>query len=155
MPSVPPLQRCTSYAPGHTVHWIQALHTANKPEVARRTRKGALVAVDGDVLTIRFAADSEPERFRNHDPQRLLRITGALPAAVSLNDGYCILRVGTYCFSVLRAPAGRLGRCPVDDLVDDGPATLAQRTRTTPDSAFRCRKRLRDCRTLLASSDPR
>lgn len=130
MPRIPRPRRCTSYAAGHTVHWIQALHSANKPEVARRTRTGTLTAVEGDLLTIRFAADAEPERFRNHEPQRLLAIARQLPAAVSLNDQYCILRVGTYCFSVKQATSGPWGRCPVDDLPDSSPETLAERTRT-------------------------
>jgi hypothetical protein len=130
MPRVPPLRRCTSYEAGHTVHWIQALHTANKPEVARRTRRGTLVAVDGDVLMIRFAVDAEPEGFRNHEPQRLLTIARRLPTAVSLNDRYCILLVDTYCFSVRPAARGPLGQCPVDDPVDSSPEALAERTRT-------------------------
>lgn len=130
MARIPSPKRCTSYAPGHTVHWIQALHTANKPEVARRTRQGTLIAVDGDELTIRFAGDAELERFRNHDPKRLLAAARRLPVTVSLNDRYCILRVGPYCFSVLKAARGPLGRCPVDDLVDDGPEALAERTLT-------------------------
>jgi len=92
MPRVPRLRRCTSYAPGHTVHRVQALHTVNKPEVARRTRKGTPTADDGDVLTIRVAADTEPERVRNHEPQRLLAIARRPPAGVSLNDDYNILR---------------------------------------------------------------
>lgn len=130
MPHIPSPKSCTSYAPGHTVHWIQALHTANKPEVARRTRRGTLVAVAGDELTIRFAADEEPERFRNHDPEQLLAVARRLPATVLLNDQYCILRVDVYCFSVRSAARGPLGRCPVDDLVDDSPEALAERTLT-------------------------
>lgn len=70
MPRIPPLRRCTSYAPGHTVHWIQALHSANKPEVARLTRRGTLTAVDGDLLTIDVTdgGGGEQERYRNHEP---------------------------------------------------------------------------------------
>ncbi len=102
-------RRSTSYAAGHTVHWIQALHTANKPEVARRTRKGTLTAVDGDLLTIRFPGGGVPERFHNHEPRRLLAIARRLPALVSLNDDYCILRVRTHCFSVRPAREGPLG----------------------------------------------
>lgn len=130
MPRVPSVKRCTLYAAGHTVHWIQALHSANKPEVARRTRTGTLIAVDGEVLMISFGADGEPERFRNHEPERLRAIARRLPTAVSLNDQYCLLRVGTYCFSVKQATSGPLGRCPVDDPPDSSPETLAERTRT-------------------------
>lgn len=127
MPPVPPCRCCTSYAPGHTVHFIQALHTANKPEVARRTRKGALTGVDGEVLTVRIAGANVPEHFRNHDPARLLAIAGALPAEISHNAGYCILRVGSYCFSVRRAGEGPLDSCPVDEPADFSAEALADR----------------------------
>ena len=120
-------RRCTSYAAGHTVHWIQALHPVNKPQVARRTRKGTLTAVDGDLLTIRFPGGGVPERFHNHEPRRLLAIARRLPAAVSLNDEYCILRVRTYCFSVRPARGGPLSPCPRDELTDSSPQSLADR----------------------------
>ncbi len=128
MPPVPPLRRCTSYAPGHSVHFIQALHAANKPEVARRTRRGTLTAVDGDVLTIRIAGADVPERFRNHDPARLLAIAGVLPTEISHNAGYGLLKVGSYCFSVRRAGEGPLDPCPVDELADFSAEALADRT---------------------------
>ncbi len=130
MPEVPPPGRCRSYAPGHSVHWIQALHSANKPAVARRTRQGVLTAVDGDVLSVCFGHVEEPEALRNHDPARLRAIAGPLPRAVSVNDEYCLLRVGPYCFSVHPAEDAPLGRCRYDDLVDGGPAALANRTHT-------------------------
>lgn len=130
MPAVPPPRRCRSYAPGHSVHWIQALHSANRPAVARRTRRGVLTAVDGDVLSVCFGQLEEPERLRNHDPERLRALAGPLPRAVSVNDEYCLLRVGQYAFSVQPAEEGPLGRCRYDDLRDGGPAALATRART-------------------------
>jgi len=34
---------CTSYFAGHNVHWIQALHTANRPEVSAQSWRGQIV----------------------------------------------------------------------------------------------------------------
>lgn len=129
MSSVPLLKPCTSYAAGHTVHWIQALHTANKPDVAARTRGGTLIGVVGQELAVRFDA-AEPDNFLNHDPPRLLAIAGRLPCAVTVNDKYAILRVGSFCFSVLPAARGPLVRCPTDDLLDESLGALAVRVAT-------------------------
>jgi hypothetical protein len=41
---------CSSYHSGHTVHWIQALHVANKPEVEARTRWGVIQSISGEVV---------------------------------------------------------------------------------------------------------
>lgn len=130
MSRIPSPKRCTSYAPGHTIHWIQALHSANKPEVASRTRRGTLFALDGEVLTVEFGGGGEPERFRNHDPRRLLAVARRLPASISLNDQYCILRVGSYCFSVRRAGDEPSSPCPLDELTVASPVSLADRVRT-------------------------
>lgn len=66
---IPDLYRlgCTSYKAGHNVHWIQALHTANRPEVSAQSWRGQIVTVDGEVLTVR-KPDGSLARFRNHDP---------------------------------------------------------------------------------------
>jgi hypothetical protein len=58
------------YHSGHTVHWIQALHTANKPEVAVRTRWGVIQSINGEVVEVRFD-DGDVVRYRNHDSTML------------------------------------------------------------------------------------
>jgi hypothetical protein len=97
---VPPLAVCSSHHPGHTVHWIQALHTANKPQAARRTWPGTIRGIDGEVVTI--ARGRRLHRYRNHDPERLAAVVAGVGRRVSLNDQYSIMRVGSYCFSVAR-----------------------------------------------------
>ena len=101
---------CTSYSAGHNVHWIQALHTANKSEVSVQSWRGQLVTVDGEVLTVRKPG-GDLTRFRNHDPARLVAVVERTGAAVLINDEYAILRVGSLCFSVTADSGARtLGR---------------------------------------------
>jgi hypothetical protein len=100
---------CPSYASGHHVHWIQALHSANKSEVAAQTWSGQIIAVDGELLTVR-KADGSLSRFRNHDPARLVVILEHFGIDVTVNDQYAILRAGitrtgAFCISV-RADSG-------------------------------------------------
>lgn len=126
MPTVPPPRPCTSYAPGHTVHWIQALRSANDPSAAALTRRGRLVAVEGQRITLAFAGRRSAVLY-NHDPQRLLAVAGTLPCPVTLNERFAILRIPPYCFSVAREP---LGPCPVDVLEETDLEGLAQRALT-------------------------
>ena len=119
-PRIPALSRlgCTSYAAGHGVHWIQALHTANKPEVSRASWRGQIVSIDGEVITVR-RHDGEIVVLRNHDPARLIAISGGPGAGVLVNDQYAILRVGGYTFSVLPDSGEPLEPCPTDELRPD------------------------------------
>ena len=104
---------CTSYFAGHNVHWIQALHTANKPEVSAQSWRGQIVTVDGEVLTVRKPGDNLT-RFRNHDPARLVAVVERTGVDVLINDQYAILRVGSFCFSVKADSGEPLGPCPID-----------------------------------------
>lgn len=117
--TIPDAQRlgCTSYRAGHNVHWIQALHTANRPEVEARSWDGQLVSVEGETLTVR-KSDGTVVRFRNHDPERLVAIVENTGDDVLVNDQYTILRVGSWCFSVARDGGQVLGRCPTDSPPD-------------------------------------
>ena len=104
---------CTSYSAGHNVHWIQALHTANKSEVSVQSWRGQLDTVDGEVLTVRKPG-GDLTRFRNHDPARLVAVVERTGADVLINDEYAILRVGSLCFSVKADSGESLGPCPTD-----------------------------------------
>ena len=108
--SIPAPKRCTSYHSGHTVHWIQALHTANKPEVAARTRSGTLRSISGEVIEIRLN-DGDVVRYRNHETGRLSAVTGGT-GPVSVNDQYSVLRAGGFCFSVDRDTDSRCSPVP-------------------------------------------
>lgn len=125
---IPPLKPCTSYLAGHQVHWIQALNTANRPQIAARTKHGLLLAVDGERL--RVVLGTRTRVLANHDPDRLRALAGELPCAVSYNEQFAILRIGAHCFSVQSAARGALGPCPVDELTCTDAESLAQRTVT-------------------------
>lgn len=121
---------CTSYAPGHTLHWIQATRTINNAAVSAASWTGLLVGLDGEVLTVKADDDRRLVHFRNHDPERLAAVAH-LPAAVLVNDQFAILRVGSYGFSVLRDVGEALSPCPTDPLPDGATyEQLAERVTT-------------------------
>jgi hypothetical protein len=115
-PDIPSPRRlgCTSYAAGHNVHFIQALHTANHPEIAVQTWPGELLAIDGQVLVV-HKRDGGLVRYRNHDPARLAAVRDAEGTEVWVNDQYSILRVGAFCFSLAHDRGEQLGACATDD----------------------------------------
>jgi hypothetical protein len=114
---LPDLSRfgCTTYRPGHNVHWIQALHSANKPEVAAQTWSGQILTVEGEVLTVR-QPDNSLIRFRNHDPATLIVILEHMGVEITVNDQFKILRAGitpagSFGFSVQPDNGEPLGPC--------------------------------------------
>ena len=113
--AIPPPKPCLLHAAGHTVHWIQALHTANKPEVARQTWDGTLVAIEGELITIE--RDGVMIFYRNHEPTRMAAVVANVGRRVRVNDRYCILRMeygsGAYCFSMARDRGRPLAPCRV------------------------------------------
>src|ERR1035437_8573155 len=84
---------CVSYGPGHNVHWIQALQSANNAAVSAKTWPGKVVTVDGEVVTVRKADDSLVS-FRVHDPARLVVLLQRRGMGVTVNDQFCIMRTG-------------------------------------------------------------
>ena len=114
---LPALSRfgCTSFRPGHNVHWIQALHSANKAEVAAQTWSGQILTFEGEVLTVR-KPDNSLILFRNHDPARLIVILEHIGAEITVNDQFKILRAGitpagSFGFSVQTDNGEPLGPC--------------------------------------------
>ena len=110
---------CTTYAPGHTVHYIQALQSANRKAASAQTWRGKVVAVDGEVVTVR-KSDGDLTRFRMHNPAGLVAILEDLGVDVTVNDQYAILRAGitrtgSFCISVKADSGEPLGPCPTDD----------------------------------------
>jgi len=119
---LPDLSRlgCKSYKAGHNVHWIQALHSANKPEVAAQTWTGKIVTVEDEVVTVR-KPDGSVARFRNHDPDRLVVILEHKGVEVTVNEQYAILQAGitpagSFCISVQADKGEPLGPCYFGDL---------------------------------------
>lgn len=104
---------CTSYRSGHQVHWIQALHSTNKPEVSAQSWQGRVTSVDGQLITV-VRDDGQVVRFRNHDPERLIAVLSVSSGEVVVNDEYAILYVSSRCFSVRRDKRRRLEPCPKD-----------------------------------------
>jgi hypothetical protein len=112
---------CTSYAPGHNVHWIQVLHSANHKDVAAQTWSGEVTDIDGEVVTVR-KPDGSLARFRIHNPSQLVVLLERLGAKVTINDQYCIMRAGitragSSCISVQADNGEPLGPCPGGDLL--------------------------------------
>ena len=111
---------CVSYAPGHNVHWIQALHSANHKEVAAQTWSGKVLTIDGEVVTVR-KPDGSLVRFRTHDPALVVAIVDRRGATVTVNDQYCIMRAGftrngSTCLSVQADKGEPLEPCHIGDL---------------------------------------
>jgi hypothetical protein len=111
---------CQSYAPGHNVHWIQALHSANHKEVAAQTWSGKILTIAGEVMTVR-KPDGSLVRFRTHDPAHLAGIVKRGGAKVTVNDQYCIMRAGitragSTCLSVQADKGEPLEPCHIGDL---------------------------------------
>jgi hypothetical protein len=69
-----PGSACDSYAAGHHVHWIQALHTANKPEIAAQSCHGVVRAVSSHQLLVRPDDGSVPVLLWHHDAARLAEV---------------------------------------------------------------------------------
>jgi hypothetical protein len=115
-------RKCDLYIAGHTVHWIQAIRSH---DVANR--RGHLVAVEGNAITADF--DGEYERYRNHDPQRLLEIIG-IGGTVIVCSRYSLLKSGGgYCFSIVDAE-DPWRPCDCKPLTSATPEALAERLET-------------------------
>jgi len=116
-PAIPALTDvdCHSYRAGHHVHWMQALNSINKPEHARLTWAGKIVALDNLGLDV-ARADGTIVRFLNHHTERLIAVAGGVGSNVNVNDGWAILRCGGYTFSI----SEDLGQ-PLTDCVTESP----------------------------------
>jgi hypothetical protein len=107
---------CVSYRPGHHVHAIQALRTANQRHVRAKSWWGRIVELGQEGLVVE-RADGTQVRLLNHHMERLITVAGGLGARVLVNDRYAILRCGNYCFSVRMDDDGQ---APMDACVGTG-----------------------------------
>jgi len=90
---------CHSYRAGHDVHWMQALNSINKPEYARLTWTGRIVVLDDLGIDV-ARPDGTVVRYLNHHMKRLIALSGGVGSQVNVNDGWAILRCGSYTFSI-------------------------------------------------------
>lgn len=101
MTQPPAPRRCGLFLPGHEVHHIQALHSANDHE--NRPVPGSLLAVDDDG-EMEVKVDGQVHRFWNHDPARLRAVASAAGDRVELQMRWGTLRVhhpgGRFIFHV-------------------------------------------------------
>jgi len=91
-------RRCDLYLPGHTVHWIQAMHSLDDEPAF-----GRLVDIEGGVLTLDMGHSYRA--YRSHEPERLAEIVD-LGRGVYLFERFALLRpyrYGGYSFSIARA----------------------------------------------------
>jgi len=87
-------RHCELYRPGHSVHWIQGLHSTGRPD-----RRGWLDGIEDNIITIDFG--DEVRRYRNHEVERLIEIV-RIQGPVRVCASYSILRGGGgYCFSIV------------------------------------------------------
>ncbi len=81
---------CGLYLPGHEVHWVQGLRSANDIETPRED--GHLIAVEDDG-TIVFKVGATIERAWNHEPQRIATFAAKSGDRVILQRRWHILGV--------------------------------------------------------------
>lgn len=109
---VGPDRPCPWFTAGHTVHWIQALHSS-RPENADAEWTGAVVAVADGVVHV-LTDDGRALAYRTHDLPRLARARRA-GGPVTGNTRFGLLRVAGDEFSVARDTGAPLDDCPVED----------------------------------------
>ena len=113
-------RRCELYVAGHTPHVIQVKVCLRGEALA-----GKLQSVVGNVITV--DAGDRVERFRNHEPERLLEIVG-LGGTVRVFSS--ILQGWTnHVWSIARA-ADPWRPCNDEPLTATTPEALAERIRT-------------------------
>lgn len=125
----PPAQSpgaCESFAAGHNVHFIQVLHAANRPEMRALTVDAQLVSLDGQALTLALE-NGDQVVLQNHEPDDIRAACGSLPADVTWNARYSLLKVGSSCFSVAEQLAlVRCVRTPAQGRTVDGLVKVAE-----------------------------
>lgn len=104
--SIPPVCDCARFAPGHSVHWIQARLVRTEPQ-----QFTAIEVIHVDDRHLVLAADDGLRRFANHDLPRVRAIVaqyGPLGALV----GHHLLRFESgHLVCVKEDVEGHLGAC--------------------------------------------
>lgn len=84
------------------------MHAANRPEIRALTVEAELVSLEGQALTLALES-GERVVLQHHLPDDIRTACGSIPAEVTWNARYSLLKVGERCFSV--AEELRLARC--------------------------------------------
>lgn len=121
-PAIPAPKQCGSYRPGHSVHHIQAIRSA---EDRTPSRSGRVLDIDGEVVAVRFD-DGEVLRYRHHDTARLRAEVAASHPGVTVKDRWSLL----HCLSlhsVARDTGQPLSSCLGEEPVSADPDALVKR----------------------------
>ena len=115
--------RCGSFKPGHEVHWIQGLRSAEDDE--NRPLPGRLLEVDDAGRVVVEVAGDRIE-FWNHEPARLMTLVDRNEGAILVQERWSLLKTrssdGHVCFSVCRIDSPWRTPCPSAD--DEVPTDL-------------------------------
>lgn len=111
---VSPKRPCTSYAPGHQVNPVTALHRANHPLYASADRPGWVVRIQREVIVIAFDGGTLG-RFRHHNTVRLGGLIIDHGPRVAYSPHHGLLRLehedGAFCFNVAEDTGRPLTPC--------------------------------------------
>lgn len=114
---VEPARPCTSFAPGHTVNPVAALHRGNNPVYAAADRPGWVVRIHREVIVVAFDGGTLG-RFRNHDTIGLGGLIIDHGPRVAYSPHHGLLRLehegGAYVFNVADDTGEPLGPCGAD-----------------------------------------
>jgi hypothetical protein len=109
-----PARPCSSYAPGHQVNPIVALHRANNPVYAAADRPAWVVRIEREVIVVAFDSGTIGT-FRNHDTARLGGLIIDHGPWVAFSPHHRLLRMGqeagTFCFNVAADTGEALAPC--------------------------------------------
>ena len=126
---IPPAKDCTLYFAGHSVHPIQALRGANRPDDSAGRRVGQIVQINGQLIDIALGRDVE--QYRNHDPDRLKVLVQRFGTDVIVDGGHSLMRVaGRWCLSVQPDTGEPLSACRTDPMTEVTTQACAVRLRS-------------------------
>jgi hypothetical protein len=120
--AIPAPKQCGSYRPGHEVHWIQAIRSA---EDSTPSRSGEVLGIAGEVIEVRFA-DGDVARYRHHDTARLRAELEALGPGVTVKARWSLLHCDSL-HSIALDTGQPLSPCPSQEPVGTDPDALLAR----------------------------
>ena len=86
-------EACTSYAPGHQMHYIHQGQALRSP-----SQQASNVIVEGHRVIIVLEDGSQLD-YQHHDPDRLSSVLGLFPTSRVAYPEFHALRVGPYWFN--------------------------------------------------------
>ncbi|MGZ5417302.1 MAG: hypothetical protein ACXWDI_09000 [Nocardioides sp.] len=89
-------EACTSYAPGHQMHYIHQGQALRSP-----SQQASNVIIEGHGVIIVLEDGSQLD-YQHHDPDRLSSVLGLFPTSRVAYPEFHALRVGPYWFNCAR-----------------------------------------------------